>query len=94
MRLRNFLSSLLFLQCYLTIAFHVGAISGSVNVASAVEVGEECDANDGSCAAPVNSDDIGDEDDQARPCADAEPRCESWAGMGECENNPNYMLSE
>ena len=29
---------------------------------------------------------------QAKPCEDYHANCESWASIGECLNNPNYML--
>ena len=27
-------------------------------------------------------------------CEDKEPRCGEWAKIGECDDNPDYMLSE
>jgi len=32
--------------------------------------------------------------DEAETCRDADERCAAWAAHGECEANPNYMLSE
>ena len=31
-------------------------------------------------------------DEYSKLCEDANPNCESWAGSGECEANPGYML--
>ena len=33
-------------------------------------------------------------DEAAETCRDADERCAAWAAHGECEANPNYMLSE
>jgi len=47
----------------------------------------ECSANDESCAA-----DKGIEPAEVlTECKDTEKECEYWAGLGECDANPNYM---
>lgn len=77
------------------IALLLCAVAGFAAAAAAAE--GQCDAADGSC----------DANDEARPgdgsgkraarqaaCKDKERECGHWASLGECEKNPNYMLSE
>lgn len=62
----------------------------------AAEVEGECDAEnaDGSCdatggdAATVPK----TADPNAKPCEDTHDGCKGWASLGECEQNPDYML--
>lgn len=62
-------------------------------VVLSAQVDGECDANSGdeTCAAPADQEE-GAKDD--RECVDTNPSCRAWASVGECDNNPNYMLSE
>jgi len=65
------------------------ALSIAGSIATSMEV--ECDAgnDDGSCDAP----DAAADGRRARAkCEDKEMECKHWASMGECENNPKYML--
>eukprot|EP00584_Thalassiosira_punctigera_P024711 CAMPEP_0172554422 /NCGR_PEP_ID=MMETSP1067-20121228/54494_1 /TAXON_ID=265564 ORGANISM="Thalassiosira punctigera, Strain Tpunct2005C2" /NCGR_SAMPLE_ID=MMETSP1067 /ASSEMBLY_ACC=CAM_ASM_000444 /LENGTH=492 /DNA_ID=CAMNT_0013342791 /DNA_START=82 /DNA_END=1560 /DNA_ORIENTATION=- len=82
------------------VALAVIAIARSTATAAAQTEGE-CDAADGSCDASSAPPGDGD-DDRSRSrsrrraarakCEDKEPDCPGWARLGECENNPNYML--
>ena len=29
---------------------------------------------------------------EARPCSDKNDKCSSWAGQGECDSNPSWMI--
>ena len=82
----------------------------SIPVAAAVEVTNEgeCSADsiaDGSCNANSNSNDevssfefgagsVPDEMKYNPACEDKDERCGGWANIGECDANPDYMLSE
>lgn len=80
----------------------------STPVAAAVEVTNEgeCSADsiaDGSCNAKSNDEDssfefgagsVPDEMKYNPACEDKDERCGGWANIGECDANPNYMLSE
>lgn len=76
----------------------------STPVAAAVEVTNEgeCSADsiaDGSCNANSNSFEFGagsvpDELKYNPACEDKDERCGGWANIGECDANPDYMLSE
>ena len=79
----------------------VNAVSTLGGRAAVQEVEGECDANDidGNCAADAKTaaDAIVDADGDGRTrvkCEDTDHRCAAWAKLGECKNNPNYMLSK
>ncbi len=89
---QSVISRLLFFCAVVAPIFHAYD-SVSVIVVTAAQAEGECDANssDQSCAAPIDQEE-GTGDD--RECVDTNPSCRSWASVGECDNNPNYMLSE
>ncbi|KAL7460273.1 hypothetical protein ACHAXS_000736 [Conticribra weissflogii] len=87
---QSVISRLLFFCAVVAPIFHAYD-SVSVIVVTAAQAEGECDANssDQSCAAPIDQEE-GTGDD--RECVDTNPSCRSWASVGECDNNPNYML--
>ena len=84
----------------------ISILSLSSVVSSAVEIEGECSATDQTCTTKTNNDEVSfefgtdtasvpDTTRSAQPeCEDKEERCAGWAKMGECDANPNYMLSE
>jgi len=61
----------------------------------------ECNADDGSCMNPEESNSfefattVPETGQNANSnCQDKEEACAGWARMGECDANPDYMLSE
>ena len=79
-------------------------ILSSSSISAAVEIEEECSADDQTCTKTndENSFEFGtdtasvpDTKRSTQPaCEDKEERCGGWAKVGECDANPNYMLSE
>ena len=84
--------------------FVISILSSSSLVSSAVEIEGECSADDQTCTKTndENSFEFGtdtasvpDTKRSTQPaCEDKEERCAGWAKVGECDANPNYMLSE
>ena len=73
----------------------IGASFGSSD--DALETEGTCNSdNPETCiaqAASVDSNAVGDENDSDDDdCIDDHEKCPQWSQMGECENNPNYML--
>ena len=82
----------------------ISILSSSPVVSAAVETKEECSADD-QCTTKTNDEvsfefgtdtaSVPDTKRSTQPeCEDKEERCAGWANMGECDANPNYMLSE
>ena len=74
----------------LVLAFVALAVDGQIASAAAVE--GECSVDDGSCDASSGA--VANGRRTTTKCEDAEPECGKWAGVGECDNNPNYMKRE
>ena len=83
----------------------ISIVSSSSVVSSAVEIEGECTADDQTCTTKTNDEvsfefgtdtaSVPDTKRSTQPeCEDKEERCAGWAKMGECDANPNYMLSE
>ena len=84
----------------------VVTILSSLSLISSVEIEEECSADDQTCTNIKTKDEnsfefgtdtasVPDTKRSAQPeCEDKEERCAGWAKVGECDANPNYMLSE
>eukprot|EP00578_Thalassiosira_sp_NH16_P025821 CAMPEP_0181086912 /NCGR_PEP_ID=MMETSP1071-20121207/6000_1 /TAXON_ID=35127 /ORGANISM="Thalassiosira sp., Strain NH16" /LENGTH=475 /DNA_ID=CAMNT_0023168781 /DNA_START=130 /DNA_END=1557 /DNA_ORIENTATION=+ len=70
----------------------VVAVASSSAVAAKVE--GECDAHnaDGTCDSAEDVAAAVPDAAKARACEDKEPECKDWSDMGECDNNPEYML--
>ena len=67
----------------------------SAAVCSAGDTREEClisDTVDDQDGGEEDSDDWEEEDDDY-DCIDEDKHCKGWAEDGECEKNPNYMLT-
>jgi len=82
-------------------------ILSSSLVSSAVEIEGECTADDPDTCTNLKTKDensfefgtdtasVPDTKRSTQPaCEDKEERCGGWAKVGECDANPNYMLSE
>ena len=82
------------------------SILSSSSISSALETKGECTADDQTCTTKTINDEVSFEfgtDTASVPdtkrstqpeCEDKEERCAGWAKVGECDANPNYMLSE
>ena len=72
----------------------VVAVASSSAVAAKVE--GECDAHnaDGTCDSAEDVAAAVPDAAKARACEDKEAECKYWSDMGECDNNPEYMLRE
>ena len=72
------------------------------SLAAATATEGECNADDGSCNAnPEESNSfefattVPETGQNTNPnCQDKEEACAGWARLGECDANPDYMLSE
>ena len=85
----------------------VVTILSSLSLISAVEIEGECTAGDPDTCTNLKTKDensfefgtdtasVPDTKRSTQPaCEDKEERCAGWAKVGECDANPNYMLSE
>lgn len=71
--------------------FVTAASTEDEKVCAADDPRQECNGPE----ADVDSEDseyYSDDDDDEIGCADDERECKYWSGIGECENNPGYML--